>query len=517
MQDSGVKPPVRSEDGIFLRPNMESSVLISEQEQQLLTDQRASISRIDRRRAKTDREQRESYASWEKSIIANNYKQFKGVAEGEKSRHPSSGEKAVERIQRIEKMKADILRFERYYDESSEEVKSLLSSLEDYYGELEADTYTANSFSGELIVRGLDYNAARDGWSVTVYSELFGLASLFKFGGLVEYKELIKKGGTLQGLQGLKALGGNEKDTSIHVIDSLFARSVPVLSATLEYKVVRGANASQYRFIPLSLTLVRTDTLKPVFSAGRSSLSQSFFFMTPQLAVASFSDMAITASEVQGSIEKAEGRGKKKEAKGKKKNGKTEAIKKEKGKEKTEGKKEERKEKRKTSTESHSYEGTSPSGNSFVSKMLEKQKRRRLFSITADTAVYDFANYDIKDLDLNSVKLNFDFAMNDYLFFGGGLAWRYAGRNSESFYGAFANGGANITLFRNFRPYVQLEVSANTGAELGLGFGGGIDFTIKHLLLNLNAGYNWSFDADNKTGDKSSTFASFGFGIGFTW
>ena len=148
MGTGDVKPPVRSEDGVFLRPNMESSVMISDLEQQLLEDQRSGISRTDRRRAREDRARRESYASWENGMIDSNYKQFKGVAEGEKSRHPSSGEKALERIRRIEKMKGDILRFERYYDEDSAEAQSLLSSLEDYYAELEGDTYVANSFAG---------------------------------------------------------------------------------------------------------------------------------------------------------------------------------------------------------------------------------------------------------------------------------------------------------------------------------------------------------------------------------
>ena len=114
---------------------------------------------------------------------------------------------------------------------------------------------------------------------------------------------------------------------------------------------------------------------------------------------------------------------------------------------------------------------------SFLETMLARQKRRRVLLISMDTAVSDFANYDIRDLELNAIKLNFDFVTSDYLFFGGGLFWRYAGRNSESFYGAFVNGGANVTLFRNLRPYLQLEAFANTGAEVGLGAALGLDVT----------------------------------------
>lgn len=541
MQDTGVKPPVRSEDGIFLHPNMESSVMISEQEQKLLADQRAGITRTDRKRAKEDKARRETYAGWENSIIASNYKQFKGVAEGEKSRHPSSGNKALERIQRIEKLKADILRFERYYDEDSEEVASLLSSLEEYYGELEGETYTANSFSGELIVRGLDYNAARDGWSVTVYSELFGLAGLFKFGGVAGYKDLIKKGGALQGLQGLQAFGGNEKDTSIHVIDSLFARTVPVLSASLEYRVIRGATASQYRLVPLSLTLARTDSFKTVISAARSNLAQGTFFMTPQLAVYSPADMALSAEAALNAVGNADGRNK-----GSSASTGTKSSRKSSGKDSKDTKdasgtsgsgtsgsgkssgKSSSKNKKSGKGSSGGNKGSAGdsggpaadsgrTGGSFTGMMLSPQKKRRALLVTVDTAVRDADGFDTSDLDLNTVKLNFEFANKDYFFYGGGLTWRYAGRNRESFYGAFVNGGANITLFRNFRPYVQLEASANTGAELGLGLGGGLDFTIKHLLLNLNAAYNWCFDADGKAGNKGSNFATFGFGLGFTW
>ena len=500
--------------GQFMMLFKETTVLVSEQEQQLLEEQRAGITQNDKRRAKQDKVRRDAYAEWEKSVISTNYRQFKGLAEGEKEKYPSTGEKAMERVMKIEEMKRNILRFERFYDESSEEVASLLSSLEDYYEELEGDTYTASSFAGDLIVRGEDYGAADDGWRVTVYSELFGMCSLFRYGDLLEYKDLIKKGGSLLGSSGI---GGLDKDACIKVIDSLFARAVPVLFATLKYRLVRGSTASQYRIIPVSLTLTRTDNLKVVLTAGRDFLAQGSFTMDPQLAVASPAAMAQAAG---GTGAKDRG-GRSSDEHGTASSGRTSSKKKESG---------------SSSSKDSSSKGSSSGGSSkggsassghgsaagddypdadsssggFMGQMLATQKKRRALFLTMDTAIVSLADYNIKDLELNSMKLNFDFANNDYFFYGGGLSWRYAGRNSESFYGAFVNGGANITLFRNFRPYVFAEASANTGAELGLGAGCGIDFTIKHLLLNLNGAFNWSYDADLKVGAKSSTFATVG-------
>ena len=334
---------------------------------------------------------------------------------------------------------------------------------------------------------------------------------------------------------------------------------MPVLSASLEYKVIRGANASQYRLIPLSLTLVRTDSLKVVMSATRSNLAQGIFFMTPQLAVYSPGDMALSAEAAQESVGNTDGRNKgsssstgtkssksSKKSKNSKSSSKNDSGKagssKNTGKNAsgTSGSKQKSSSssgsgKRTSSGRESKSSGSSSSGGKsstgstgtaddpgsaasvFTSKMLSPQKKRRALLLTVDTAVRDSDSFDMKKLDLNTVKLNFEFANKEYFFYGGGLTWRYAGKNMESFYGAFVNGGANITLFRNFRPYVQLEASANTGAELGLALGGGLDFTIKHLLLNLNAAYNWCFDADGRTGDKSSNFATFGVGLGFTW
>jgi hypothetical protein len=451
-------------------------VLVSEQEQQMLDQQRTAISKNDRKRSKAERSRREGYSEVQKAIIDTNYRQFKGVAAGEKDRHPSSGELPLERIKKIERMKRDILRFQRFYDKSSEEVASLLSSLEDYYAELEGDIYTANSFVGELTVRGGDYNKAADGWNVTVYSELFGLCSLFRYSGKIDYKEMIKKGGKLLGSNGFSGL---DKDSCILVADSLFARAVPMLFATLKYRIVRGLGASQYRLVPVSLTLARTDNLKEVLSIGRDQLAQASFYMTPQFAVGTPLDMG-AANEAPAQPDK---KAKEKEP--------AQAYEKEPEPEKR--------------------------GGTFTELALAKQKKRRVLFITADTAIHSLANYDIKDLELNAIKLNFEFAHNDYIFYGGGLSWRYMGRNSESFYGAFVNGGAGITLFRNFRPYLLLEAFANTGAELGLGTGCGLDFTIKHLLLNLNWAFNWSYDADLKHGNKNSTFATVGMGFGFTW
>ncbi len=515
-----VKPPARSEDGVFLYPGLESVVLVTEQDQQMLDKQRETIAKNDKRRAKADKARRDGYDEWENAVIATNYRQFRGIAEGEKDRHASSGTLVLERIQKIEKMKQNIIRFERFYDKDSEEVASLLSSLEDYYGELEADTYTANSLSGELTVRGADYSEAKDGWKITVYSELFGLAGLFSYASTVDYKEVVKKGGALLGNKGL---GGLDKDQSVMVLDSLFARAAPVLFAKLSYKVIRGTASSQYRLIPVSLTLARMDNMKEVLSVSRSGLAQGSFFMTPQLAVGSPSETVEAAVRAQDAATgngsgARKGGGSKHDGDGKggssgKTGGSSSAG--------ASGKKDggnAQSGRSGSSSSSGSSGGNAQSGGiSFTGKMLEKQKRRRVLLLTMDTAIYDFANYDINDLELNSMKLNFDFATSDYLFFGGGLAWRYMGKNTESYYGAFVNGGANITLFQNFRPYVQLEASANTGAELGLAAGGGLDITIKHLVLNANFAFNYVFDADLKKGNKNSTFGTAGFGIGFTW
>ncbi len=493
----------------------ETTVMVSEQEQTFLDKQREAIAKGDKRRAKTDKARRDSYGEIENAIIASNYKQFKGLAEGEKGKHPSSGSKAVDRIKKIEDMKRNILRFERYYDEGSEEVASLISSLEDYYAELEGDTYTASSFAGELIVRGEDYGSADDGWRVTVYSELFGLASLFRYNGLLGYKEMIKKGGSVLGSKGL---GNLTKEDTVMVADSLFARAVPMLFATLTYRVSRGVNDSQYLLVPVSLTLARTDNLKVVLSVDRDGLTPGSFYMDPQLSVSRASMTGGSSSDVGsgrasgssgqkgGSTGKSSGSsGQKQGSSGKKK------AQEPKGGETREDREPEARQNQ------DRQGGDMAAGNPFMETMLGKQKKRRVLLLTMDTAIYSLADYNVMDLDLNSIKLNFEFANKEYFFYGGGLSWRYAGRNSESFYGAFVNAGANVTLFRNFRPYVLVEASANTGAELGLGAGCGLDVTIKHLLLNVNWAFNWSYDADLKTGDKSSTFATAGFGIGFTW
>ncbi|MBQ3801631.1 MAG: hypothetical protein II837_15215 [Treponema sp.] len=491
----------------------ETTVMVSEQEQAFLDKQREAIAKGDKRRAKADKARRDGYGEIENAIIASNYKQFKGLAEGEKAKHPSSGDKAIERIKKIEDMKRNILRFERYYDEGSEEVASLISSLEDYYAELEGDTYTASSFAGELIVRGEDYGAADDGWRVTVYSELFGLASLFRYRGILGYKEMIKKGGSVLGSKGL---GNLTKEDCVMVADSLFARAVPMLFATLTYKVARGVSDSQYLLIPVSLELARTDNLKVVLAEGREGMTPGSFYMDPQLAVSrasmtgrssgggsagpggtGSSGSRTTGGKPSGSPGQKQGGAGRKKGKDAQEPGAQSSG--------------------QAGGDSGAGAGGLSAGNPFMEAMFSRQKKRRVLLLTMDTAIYSLADYNIMDLELNSIKLNFEFANKEYFFYGGGLSWRYAGRNSESFYGAFVNAGANVTLFRNFRPYVLVEASANTGAELGLGAGCGLDVTIKHLLLNANWAFNWSYDADLKAGDKSSTFATAGFGIGFTW
>lgn len=440
----------------------ESSVRMGESEKTKLERQRARLSKLDKEAALTERELRAERSESTNTSIDENAKTFTGVAAGEKKRFPSSGDLPLSRIKNIENIKRNILRFKKYYDEDSVEVASLMEGLEDAYSELESDTYVATAFSDELILRCGSYDEVTKSWPVEIYSELFGLAGLFHCSSSISYKDLISRCGNLQGSSNFAE--GGKHNGNVLIADSLFRKRVPLVFPILEYKVIRGVNASQYYVVPVCLRVFRTDRLKTVLELyGSDGLEKGAFYMQPEFAVKTAEASAGDAFRVAQDVQEQ-----------------------------------------------------SPVRLSFFDRAFAKQIKRRTAYISVDTALPASGAFHIRDITLNSVKLNVDFAPKDFFYLGGGFSWIYRGKNIESDYSIFTNVGVNTTLFGVVRPYVQLEAAFDTDSCGTLAFGGGTDLILDRFVLNFNYAYNWIYNFKVDVDRLSNAFV-LGIGLGLGW
>ena len=89
-----------------------------------------------------------------------------------------------------------------------------------------------------------------------------------------------------------------EYERNIMLYDSLFRQAVPVVYVRLKYKIRKWKEASEYRFEPEQLELVRTDTNKTIFTFGKDFLSETTFIVYPRIEIR-------TASEREADINSA--------------------------------------------------------------------------------------------------------------------------------------------------------------------------------------------------------------------
>ncbi|MBO7613059.1 MAG: hypothetical protein J6S81_04480, partial [Treponema sp.] len=206
-------------------------------------------------------------------------------------KYPDDTEKFLENIEQVETSKRSILRmrFEksRSQDASSVEYASLVN-LDKSYKVLENKVYTATSLTDTLVLRGYAYNSLRNRWTISVKSNFFNYTSLFSIDLPLTYKALTGK--EVKSRVKMTKEEREEYERNIMLYDSLFRQAVPVVYARLKYKIRKWKEASEYRFEPEQLELVRTDTNKTIFTFGKDFLSETTFIVYPRIEISTASE-----------------------------------------------------------------------------------------------------------------------------------------------------------------------------------------------------------------------------------
>lgn len=442
--------------------------------------QREAIKKLDAENERQENILMQSRSDWQNELIVINKKVMTEKSEKVLTSIPDQTDEALQTIRKIEKLKANILRFGQYYDVLSPEIQSLTEELEEEYAALAQKTFTTTSLSSHVTLRCDSYNELSDSWKALIYSDFFNDVKLFNGSVELPYKEFF---GKRNPFSGYKKAGKEEmRANNIMIADSLFRTAQPAVYAVVTYRIVRWKEASEYRFIPIRCEIYRTDNNTFIAKFGKEELAQTSFIMLPQVEVRT-------------------------------------AAKKEEEQQLT-GKQLEKKDKRIASKVSDGY----------IEKQhfpaFDKQLKRRTIFVSVDTSLFsaDFSPFDVKAVKLNSIKLNMDFGLTKHIFVGGTMEYDYNGPHNNADYGFGVNFGFNATLFGFIRPYIQSGFSFITDYSAVTTVGGGVDVIFGKLLLNVGYGYNWNYDINSRfkfkkerERDTLMQYHTFSVGAGLTW
>ncbi len=393
----------------------------------------------------------------------------------------------LENIEQVENSKKAILNLRNVKSQNSSAVEyAALVNLDKSYKVLENKVYTATSLTDTLIVRGYSYNNLRNRWTISVKSNFFGYTSLFSIDLPLMYKSLTGK--EVKSLVKMTKEERAEYEENIMLYDSLFRRAVPVVYVRLKYKIRKWKDASEYRFEPEQLDLIRTDTNKTVFSFSKDFLTKNTFIVYPRIEIR-------TASERSTDIDNAT-----KILMGEMRNNQEKAV--------------ERAESRGQITLVDDKK-----------KQVEQRGRSAVF-LSADTRITNsmLNDFDAKDIQLNSIALNLVLGLGRFGFVGGDFGYDYKNREKESSSYCFGlMGGLNFMATNYVRPYAEIAANCHTDKYFTPELGIGTDILIGKVMINLGYNFGWNINMKNYFEEKKfldddiTTFHLFTVGFGFAW
>lgn len=404
-------------------------------------------------------------------------------------KYPDDTEKFLENIEQVESSKRSILRL-RFEKSKSPEASSVeyasQVNLDKSYKVLENKVYTATSLTDTLVLRGYAYNSLRNRWTISVKSNFFNYTSLFSIDLPLSYKALTGK--EVKSLVKMTKEEREEYERNIMLYDSLFRQAVPVVYVRLKYKIRKWKEASEYRFEPEQLELVRTDTNKTIFTFGKDFLSETTFIVYPRIEIR-------TASEREADINSAA-----RVLMGEMKTNQEKAV---------------------ARAESRGQITIVDDKKKHV-----EQKGRSAVYISTDTRITNsmLNDFEAKDIQLNSIVLNVALGLGKFGFVGGDFGYDYKNRSKENSaycFGAF--GGVNFMPTNFIRPYAELALNYHTDENLTPEIGVGTDILIGKVMLNLGYNFGWKINLENYFDEKEfldddiSTYHLFTVGFGFTW
>ena len=440
----------------------------------IIQQQEAEIKKIDERNAAEEEKRRQKRSSQENRRIDAETEEFYQNASKSNLNIAVDDESVKSKIQFIEQLKATI-ELVAQEDETGESTDFLKAELQSAYEDLRNSTFTTSSLDSSLIIRGSTYRLKKNDWTLTLYSTLLDRTDLFNMDIDVSFYQMTGKDYTPKTLETAEQI--EFYNHAVELYDSFFLQAIPILYAKLTYKVIPWKKASEYRFIPQTLTIYHTDTNKILATYSKVELSPEIYTAYPQIEVRTKEEREADNSRANDilEVERAE-------------------------------------EKRRTQT------------STVSNKSDANNKKRNAVFAFANTIFtnQDFSDFKIENVGLETLGLNAVLGIGKYGHAGILLGYDY-NTGDKSSYTMGLSGGLNFTFAKCLRPVLNLEAYYQTDKRVCAGAGLGLDFIFGKGMLTL--GYDFtakyyiteSQDRGSFSPEDIKYVHSFKAGMGVTW
>lgn len=328
--------------------------------------------------------------------------------------------------------------------------KQYFSELAAAYKVVEAGKYVTNSFCDDVIFRVGNFNGEKGYWKATVTSAIFNHTDLMNLEFNLTYEEVTGK--PFKPADQLTDEEFAEFKSNVALYDYLFRTNANVIFAKVYFTMYHWREASEYRFTPSKLEVVKIgDPVKVIHKENRIQSKAFIFYDAPVHEVRSESAIEKDVQRASKIVEREQ-----------KKAG--------------------------TYNPAYSYDGSST--NSLV-----EQKGRGAVAITAATVI---PSGNFEKIKVDNVSAEVTFGLGKYAFAGGdySIYFPVSAANLNMEYGVVA--GANCKLGQYVRPYIKGTANMNNHEKGIVKAGGGLDFTIGLFMINVAYDYGWYFDLNKK-------------------
>lgn len=394
-------------------------------------------------------------------------------------------------INQIEQYKTQILEARSNSDGESE--KMLNEMLKKSYSDLQNSTYAALSATQELAFQVLPFDSKDLSWRIIISSELFGSTNLFN--QLVDLPWEAVHGTKLDKVEKMSPKEYAEYASHVILYDNMLAGENSILTLRLIYQVKAWNDASEYRFIPKTLEVLRKDyNNQVIYSLESDDFTSASFTISPSVEIRSFAQIEKEREQNEKFVQKELSQYNKKHPS--------------------------------VSTVKLPEQSYKKLENIKSDKKTVVQKGRKSASVVFSDfeTAEDLQNFDASKIWLNNISgiLTMGFGkFGSVLFEVGGQAKNIT--SNQYVINLGLGTGLSVNIGNIFRPYAYITEDYLTSNALITRLTGGFDIIFgKLFMLTAAYGYNFSldigaYDTNKNFFDNLEQYHSFSVGLGFTW
>ncbi|MBO4320680.1 MAG: hypothetical protein J5857_09465 [Treponema sp.] len=439
----------------------------------IIKEQEAEIQKLDARNAAEEDKRRQKRSSAENKRIDAEIEEFYQNAAKMNINNTVDDETVKSKIHFIEQLKQTIS-LVQMEDKTGESTSFLKTELQNAYDDLKSTNFVTSSLNSSLIIRGSTYKLKKNAWTLTFYSTILDHTDLFNMDIDVSFYQLTGKDYTPKTLENAEQI--EFYNHAIELYDSFFQQAIPIFYAKLTYRIIPWKKASEYRFIPQTLTIYHSDTNKILATYDKLDLTPQVFTVYPQIEIRTKQEKDADNDRANDilEVEKAD-------------------------------------EKRRTQA-------------STVSNNTDRNKKRNAVYGFANTIFTnnDFTDFNIQNIGLETLGLNAVLGLGKYGHAGLLVGYDYNNGHERS-YTMGLTGGFNFTVAKCLRPVLSFQAYYQTDNRVCGSAGLGFDFIFGKAMLTF--GYDFTakyYINDTKERGSFSTddiklVHSFKAGMGVTW